>query len=350
MNAFIAIVQKELRSVLRERTMIIAILIQLFIASFSSALLMGLMSVYDPDAANLSAQLRVRVGIVGDEQSPLVGFLTAHHARITFYDTLEEVDAAFQEGIIETALVIPEPGPGTGTEAATVQLYLPPSETHATLIRMVLNKPLKQYENLLRERNGIWLNYQDVTGESSLTYEFQYAVMLPLLMFFPAFVTGSMVVDIICEEIANRTLDTLWSAPLSLNTILGAKIFATLVLAGGQCCLWMLLLRFNGMIVQRWGLILLLATLSATLIGIAGAAMALAFKDRERTQFVYSIFILLATGMSYFFDFSPIALTTRLATGDVYAGFANVGLYVLFTGGALAALFALSRRFMALAA
>lgn len=348
MNAFIAIVQKELRSVLRERTMVIALLIQLFMASFSSALLMGLMSVYDPDAVSLSAQLQVRVGIVGDAQSPLVGFLTAHHARISFYHSLEEVDAAFRAGDIETAMVIPDIATGSN-DPVTMQLYLPTSETHATLIRMVLNKPLKQYENFLRERNGIPMNYQDVGGKSSLTYEFQYAVMLPLLMFFPAFVTGSMVVDIICEEIANRTLETLWSSPLSLNTILGAKICATLILAGGQCCLWLALLRLNNTEIQHGGLILLLAGLSAVLIATAGAAMALALKDRERTQFVYSIFILLVTGMSYFFDFSPIALTTRLATGDIYAGIADVALYALFAGGALASLFAVSRRFMSLA-
>ncbi len=348
MNAFVAIVQKELRSVLRERTMIIALFIQLFIASFSSALLMGLMSVYDPDAASLSAQMQVQVGVVGDPQSPLVGYLTAHHARITFFDSLEAVDAAFQANTIETALVIPDIAAAGDSGPVAVQLFLPPSETHATLIRMVLNKPLKQYENFLRERNGIQIQYQDVEGESSITYEFRYAVLLPLLMFFPAFVTGSMVVDIICEEIANRTLETLWASPLSLNTILGAKICAALILAGGQCCLWLVLLRLNGALIQRWGLVLLLAVLGAMLIAIAGAFMALSLKDRERTQFIYSIFILLGTGLSYYFNFSPIALTTRLATGDVYAGVAGVALYALLAGGALATLFALSRRLMSL--
>ncbi len=49
MIPFLALVKKELGSVFRDRTIIIAILIQLFIASFSSALLLGMFSLYDAD-------------------------------------------------------------------------------------------------------------------------------------------------------------------------------------------------------------------------------------------------------------------------------------------------------------
>jgi ABC-2 type transport system permease protein len=49
MSPFLAVVKKELSSVLRDRTIIISILIQLFIASFSSALLLGMLSLYDAD-------------------------------------------------------------------------------------------------------------------------------------------------------------------------------------------------------------------------------------------------------------------------------------------------------------
>ena len=46
---FLAIVKKELGSVLRDRTIVISILIQFFIASFSSGLLLGMLSLYDAD-------------------------------------------------------------------------------------------------------------------------------------------------------------------------------------------------------------------------------------------------------------------------------------------------------------
>jgi len=58
-KAFLAIVKRELRAVSRERTIVIAILIQLFIASFSSAILIGLLSFYDPDAVMAAEEARL---------------------------------------------------------------------------------------------------------------------------------------------------------------------------------------------------------------------------------------------------------------------------------------------------
>jgi ABC-2 type transport system permease protein len=345
MHAFFVILKKELRAVAKERTIVIAILIQLFIASFSSAMLVGLMSVYDPEATGLSARLRVPIGVIGDADSPLVTFLREHNARVTVFSAPEDAENAFNAGEIDTAIYIP--AVGDDEPVVDIQLFLPQSETRSTLILMVLKTPLRQYENHLREKNGIHIRYTDLEGQPATTYEFQYGVIVPLLMFFPAFVTGSMVVDSISEESANRTLETLWSAPLSLNAIFGAKIASAVLLAEGQCILWSALLHFNGITIQHLGSVLLLAGVSAALVAVGSAFIAVYFKDRERSQFVYSLFILLVVSLSYFFDFSPIALVTRLATGDYYAGFADVAVYggVLLT--LLATLFSCSEKLIA---
>jgi ABC-2 type transport system permease protein len=50
-------------------------------------------------------------------------------------------------------------------------------------------------------------------------------------------------------------------------------------------------------------------------------------KDRERSQFVYSLLILLAAGSSYLLGSSPITLMSQLASGDYYAGFANIAVH-----------------------
>ena len=62
MNAILTVVKKELNSVLRDRTMVIAILIQLFIASFSSALLLGMLSLYDADTIVQYGDLNIKIG------------------------------------------------------------------------------------------------------------------------------------------------------------------------------------------------------------------------------------------------------------------------------------------------
>jgi len=192
---------------------------------------------------------------------------------------------------------------------------------------MILKGPMQRYENYLRERQGIEVRYADITGLPPTTYEFRYSFLIPILMFFPAFVAGSMVIDSISEELENHTLETLWAAPVSLKLILGAKIAAALLLAVVQCALWLTLLRFNGVQVQKAGLVLLLAAMIAAIIAVGSALISMYFKDRERSQFTYSIFVSLSGGLSYFFDLSPTTLMTRFATGDYYTDIADTAMY-----------------------
>ncbi len=60
-----------------------------------------------------------------------------------------------------------------------------------------------------------------------------------------------------------------------------------------------------------------------------------------------SLFIVLVTSLSYFFNASPLALTSRLATGDYYAGVADLAPYSLLLAALLAALFATAEKLVA---
>ena len=71
MTPFLAVVKKELASVIRDRTIVIAILIQLFIASFSSALLLGMLSLYDSDTIMKFSGAGIKIGMVGASDNPL---------------------------------------------------------------------------------------------------------------------------------------------------------------------------------------------------------------------------------------------------------------------------------------
>lgn len=349
MSIFFTILKRELKAVTRERTILIAVAIQLLIASFSSAILFGLMSLYDPEAVGLSSRIRLRVGIVGDFSDPLVEFLRQKNVQVTPFGTPEEASEAFREGRIEAAFLIPQHTVG-GEGTKNIKLFLPESETLYTLILMVLRDPLRQYEGYLRAQNGVHLRFTDIEGRPSTLHEFRYGVILPLLMFFPAFVTGSMVIDSLSEELANRTLETLWSAPVSLNVIVGAKIAAPVVLAGGQCILWAMLLRANGIIIHNPALVVLMAIVSASIIGTLSTFIVLYFKDRERSHFVYSLFFLFSTSAGYMLDISPITVITRLATGDYYTGWANIAVYALALAGLLALLFLTSKRLLSMPA
>jgi ABC-2 type transport system permease protein len=347
MNAFAAIIKKELKLVAKEKTIMIAIGIQLFIASFSSAILIGMLSFYDPDSIGLNARVSINVGIIGDANDPLIGFLRGRNARVTVFSSSENAEVAFQAGAIDAIVFIPEAIREDHGGVVDMKLFLPESETRSTLILMILKEPMKQYENYLRKRQGVHVRYTDIEGLPSTTYEFRYSVIIPILMFFPAFVAGSMVVDSISEELENHTLDTLWSAPLSLNVIFGAKVVAALVLAVVQCALWSMLLRFNRIAIQNLGLVLLLAAVLAAIIAVGAAFVAVYFRDRERSQFVYSLFTLLSVGMGYFFDASPITVMTRLAAGGYHAGLADVAIYGVLLLVLLAAFFSTAKKLIA---
>ena len=343
MSAFYAIVKKELRSVSRDKTIMIAIFIQLFIASFSSVILVGLLAFYDPESIGLNSRLSTRVGVIGDAGSPLVRFLRERNLKVTTFSSALDAENAFQAGTIDVAMFIPEDSGGV----VEMQLFLPESESLSTMILMILKEPMKRYENYLREKQGIQVRYTDIEGLPPTTYEFRYSFIIPILMFFPAFVAGSMVIDSISEELENHTLDTLWAAPVSLNLIFGAKIAAALFLAVVQCASWLMLLRFNGIHIQNPGLILLLAAVIAALITVGSALISAYFKDRERSQFTYSLFVSLSGGLSYFFDLSPVALMTRLATGDYYTGIADLATYLILLLALMATLFLTTKKLIA---
>ena len=341
MNAFVVLVKRELKSIRREKTIMFAILIQLFIASFSSIMLIGVMSFYDPTSIGENANMRLEVGVVGDTQSRIVDFVEdRENVKVVTFGDITDAEDAFRSGKVDTVMYIPQSEGGV----VDMRLFLPESDTKSTLILMTLDEPFKKAENFLRQANGIQLNYADIEGKPHTSHEFLYSVIIPLLMLFPALIAGSIVIDTVSEELENKTLDTLWAAPVSLNAIFSSKVCVGIVTAIVQCILWVGLLRLNGFSVENLGSVLCLSILIAACISFGAAIIGLHFKDRERSQFVYSIALLALAGLSYLLDPSPFSLLTRLASGSHYVGLSEVTLYVMPVTIIGAAFFLLSKK------
>jgi ABC-2 type transport system permease protein len=338
MTPFWAVVKKELTSVIRDRTIIISLLIQLFIASFSSALLLGMLSLYDSDTIMKFSGAGIKLGMVGE--SRLASFVSQRGLTVVPFATLTDAETEFFQGGVSAILVVP----AGAQDTAEIKLYLPDNEAVSSIIRMVVQEPLKQYENYLREKNGIEVRYTDLKGKPSISFEFIYSVLLPMLMFFPAFVSGSMSVDSLTEEVENNTLPTLLSAPLSLNGMISAKITSSVIISILQCIAWLSLLQLNGIAIQHTGWILLLALIVAGITSTSAMLGAVLLKDRERSQFIYSLSLLAATSISTLLNVSPITTLSRLAIGDAYTGGWNVAVFAVVLGGLYLLLWKLSRR------
>jgi ABC-2 type transport system permease protein len=267
--------------------------------------------------------------MVGASSNPLESFLRERELQVIPYTTLVEAETMFYKGEVNAIVLIPE---GI-RDTAEIKLYLPDSDAISSLIRMVIQEPLKQYENYLRAQNGIEVRYTDLKGKPATSFEFVYSVLLPMLMFFPAFVAGSMAVDSLTEEVENNTLQTLLSAPLTVNSMLSAKIVAAAILSVLQCAAWLTLLRLNGIAIQHTAWILLLAVIITGITSTSAIVVAVLLKDRERSQFIYSLLLLAAAAISTLLKFSPITTLSRLAIGDAYTSGWDVMLFAAFLVG-----------------
>ena len=351
MIPFLALVKKELSSVFRDRTILIAILIQLFIVSFSSALLLGMFSLYDADTILRYSGAWIKIGVVEGTDHTLGAFLADRGLAVLPFETMAQAESAFYEGKIRAIIDAPQSiqnnGAGDTNGMTEIKLYLPDSDVISSLIRTVIQGPLKQYENHLRSLKGVEVRYTDLQGKPSTSFEFVYSVLLPILMFFPAFVAGSLSIDSLTEEVENNTVQTLLSAPLTVNGMVGAKLSAVLILSMLQCGAWLVLLKSNGIAIWNTGWVFLLAMIISGITATFAAVGAVLLKDRERSQFIYALTLLAALAISNLLNVSPIITLSRLAVGDDYVNGWNVLLFGLFLTGLYLLLRRVSRRIMA---
>jgi hypothetical protein len=70
------IMRKEFRGLFNERTILLAVLLQLFIAMFSSFLMVGLTSMYDPSSLSKYSRFKYSIAYIGND-SALQEYLAA---------------------------------------------------------------------------------------------------------------------------------------------------------------------------------------------------------------------------------------------------------------------------------
>ena len=343
MTPFWAVVKRELWTVMRDRTISIAVLIQFFIASFSSGLFLGMLQLYDVDTILRYSGGAIRIGLVNATDNQLANFVKKHGITVVPFETLEEAETGFHSGEVVAIIDVPR----EADSITEIRIYMPESNTISSIVRMVIQEPLKEYENFLRIQKGVDIRYTDLQGEPSISFEFVYSVLLPLLMFFPAFVAGSLAIDALTEEFEKNTMETLLSAPLTVTGMINAKVSSVVILAVAQCGIWLGLLKLNGIVIQNAIWVFLLALIISGITSISAALGAVLLQDRERSQFIYALMLLTAIAVSTLLNASPITTLSRLAIGDYYTNGWSVAAFAVFLAGLYLLLRKISRRLSA---
>jgi ABC-type Na+ efflux pump permease subunit len=315
----VVIARRDVRSLSREKTIILALLIQLFVAGFSSFLVVGLTSLYDPGSVSASG---VDMAVTGDAQDRL---LEAVDEQAGIYALgFEDPDAArtaFENRRADTLVNATYVGRADGGgRRIAVTAYIPEESIRSTLIVVNIRSMLNTVERVERLQRADSLETDPVpipqSAGASPYFGFTYTVLLPLLLFLPAFISGSIAVDTITEEIERGTLELLRSAPVSLLDIVDGKALGMASLAPGQALLWITLLSANGISVVNVVPILIFVTAASVITVTLGVVLGIGFGQRRPAQLLYSVSTLFLFAVAIVLPEHPAATIAKLAVGS----------------------------------
>jgi ABC-type Na+ efflux pump permease subunit len=327
----LVVARRELRTLRSEKTIVLALLIQLFIAAFSSFLVVGLVSLYDPGSAD---GFETTVGVTGDARDDLLRVVDDQPSVTgVAYDSQSAARGAFRTGRVD-AVLLTDRRAGRVFVTATV----PDGNVRTTVIVVQLRDALSAFERDERDERSASLSSMplDLPPRTSSPpyYGFTYTVLLPLLCFLPVFISGSMTVDSLTEEFDRGTLELLRVAPVSTVDIVDGKVWAAGALAPAQTALWIAMLHLNGTTVRNPVAILVVVAALALLVVTLGATIALLAPDRRAAQFLYSVGVLGAFGGATLLPANPVTTVARLAVDSVGPAFPfSVAGYVALAGG-----------------
>jgi ABC-2 type transport system permease protein len=313
------VMKKDLKGLGHERTIMLAILLQLFIALFSSFLMVGLTSMYDPSALSQYSRFQYPIGYSGTD-SDLKNLLQANQGLRVYDMDLSTALQALKERKLSAVVYVPDTKPDAN-DPVKITLYTIQNDLQAAVVDVKLKDVFTNYEKELRAVRITRLNELPLpldipatTGASSF-YEFVYGLLIPLLVLMPAIISSALVIDLITEEYQNNTLETLLSTPIGLHEILWGKVAAALVLVPIQAGAWLLLLMLNGIFISGVVQILLQVTAVAAFLILLGTVTALYYRERTAAQFVYSTAIVVVLLFALALPGNPLNIIARLAVG-----------------------------------
>lgn len=329
MRAILAVAGKELRDILRERTILVSLTVQLFVAGFSAFLSVGLTGLYDPASVEAFPQTDVGYAGPGGFDAYLDG------ADVPNLDVVR-LDAnaalqAFREGRL--GAVVEETVDDDGVRH--LGILLPDGTIEATLLLTQFKGLLQEYEGDLRVAGQDRLTQQllqapQPTSSRGASYAFTYSTLVPLLVLTPIFLSGAIAGDAFVHEVQTRTLLILRATPLSGAGLLLGKLLVPVLLAPAQVLLWMGLLTLNGIPVPGLPLLLGLSLLLALLMAGVGIALASLIRHEGQVQATYALLVLVLGVSSLLLPHDPLNLLALAATGAMpTSGWLTVGAWTL---------------------
>lgn len=317
---------RELSKLKSEKTILVAIGIQLVIALFSSVVVIGLVTIFDPSAAG--SQASVNFGVTGSESGELVDIIeTTQGVSAQEYTDFSTAYVEFQEGNVDAVIQLEEGESGR----IDAEIYAPETGIQNTVISVRGQEVLVELQEDKRIEFSDRLDHQPVTiqgnSDSIPFFTFTYTVLLPILVLLPAFIGGSLSSDSITESISKGTLEMLQVTPMTDGEIFDGKVLPMILFVPIQVFTWMVLFILRDITVENVLWLVMFGTGVAFIAGTIGVLSSLFFTDRSRAQFLYSSLIVVFFTFATAFPIDPINLIARLAIDS-----ASIGVYATTVG------------------
>jgi len=327
---------REIRGMLKEKSFLFILLLETLLVSSSGLLSVGYVIMTSPESSSMLSQLSslIYVGVVSGTPEPLAQVLDEGRVNYKVYPDIGEAESDMKNGLLDAVLMGDISFSGNQTldaRPALINVYMPSNSPKAPLTKLALKKVFVRLEDKLREKKILLLapgldytpykiiNYKPAANQIEIYFIFT----LPLLLFLPAIISGSLVIDSITQDLESRRILNLVLTPLTDSQIVFGKALASLLLSLLQSVLWLMVLSLTFMSPQNNAALIIFCGLYTVIYMNAGSILSLYLGKMKSSQILYtfvtmtsiSLFTPFANIHPLLLAFSPSHMITRMALG-----------------------------------
>jgi hypothetical protein len=317
------ILKKDLRDIVREKTFISTVLLQIFMVGFYTVAIFGIIVIFNPGGSS-SSEIPLKIIYENEYPSDLVGLVRQNRDF-----ELREVKEFNPENIqdeISGEEVVWIYKRDLDFDYDFVRIFIDSGDFEASFHMSESKKILEEYEVLKRQERTDLRDYPvtEVLGGRDpddftirrLIFEFTYLIMIPILFFLPIYLSGTLLIDNTTEEFKKKTIGVLLSTPFSLSNIMLQKTAAALLLSVIQIGAWILVITSRGIDINYPSqLFMILVLINITMLLVA-ALVSVYFRERVNAQTIFSLlFIIIIVTKGYVFN--PLNVIIKLSIHEL---------------------------------
>ncbi|NOZ58171.1 MAG: ABC transporter permease, partial [Euryarchaeota archaeon] len=338
------VARRELWEIVSNRKFMVAFALQTLLLlallpAFSSAFSSGNLALPSPSMKGFAA-----LGVVAEgEDCALLLEVLEENERLRLYFFSSPPEEELERGLIDAYLLIPREYQESSLRELQVVLFLGGGAKASVAEDAVLESVAAASSRLAAERR----DRLGVSLESQVTLErvflrpavveraggqrfssFFLAYLLPLVLFFPIFMSGGLVLDSVAGERERRTLEAMLCAPLSRRSLITGKFIALWGFVTAEVVVWLAGIGALGIPVARpWEALLLLAGVNALVVSLAMALALYSRSLKEANIALMLFYVPLFVGLIYslsaeffsprdIFAYIPFNLISRAVSGE----------------------------------